>query len=195
MGRWDPNTESWVQDDVTSVAVDGGDPNSGYSHEPIPNGGRINMGAYGNTSQASRTECYPNDLPDYSEWVAFRRPVSWCYVSQCYGDADGKLHAGPKTGGYYHVGGPDLTILVECWKKKYINDDEPTALNYLDADFDHNQHGGPKNYGFHRVGGPDLTILATNWKKKCIDTGSGDPNCSLEDCGGNLGEKFTDKGI
>jgi len=35
-----------------SPCVDKGDPNSDYSKEPEPNGGRINMGAYGGTAEA-----------------------------------------------------------------------------------------------------------------------------------------------
>jgi hypothetical protein len=54
-GRWDPVSESWVQDDVTSPCIDAGDPNSPIGHEPFPNGGRINMGAYGGTPQASKS--------------------------------------------------------------------------------------------------------------------------------------------
>ncbi len=36
-----------------SPCIDAGDPFSDYAHEPQPNGGRINMGAYGNTGEAS----------------------------------------------------------------------------------------------------------------------------------------------
>ena len=36
-----------------SPAIDAGDPASPYSNEPAPNGGRINMGAYGNTTSAA----------------------------------------------------------------------------------------------------------------------------------------------
>jgi hypothetical protein len=53
IGRWDPNTQSWVKDDVTSPCIDAGDPNSDWSGETWPHGGRINMGAYGGTRQAS----------------------------------------------------------------------------------------------------------------------------------------------
>jgi hypothetical protein len=49
------NVSGWVSDSVTSPCIDAGDPNSDYSQEPIPNGGRINMGAYGNTGQASKS--------------------------------------------------------------------------------------------------------------------------------------------
>ncbi|MFC1544815.1 right-handed parallel beta-helix repeat-containing protein [Gemmatimonadota bacterium] len=38
-----------------SPAIDAGDPESDFSKEPHPNGGRINLGAYGNTSQATKT--------------------------------------------------------------------------------------------------------------------------------------------
>ncbi|NQT18596.1 MAG: M6 family metalloprotease domain-containing protein [Planctomycetes bacterium] len=54
-GRWNPATETWVTDTVTSPCIDAGDPGSDYSNEPEPNGGRINMGAYGNTAQASKS--------------------------------------------------------------------------------------------------------------------------------------------
>jgi hypothetical protein len=54
-GRWDPNSQSWVQDEVTSPCIDAGDPNSPIGHEPFPNGGRINIGAYGGTAEASKS--------------------------------------------------------------------------------------------------------------------------------------------
>ena len=54
-GRWNPNTNNWVQDDVTSPCIDAGDPNSPIGLEPFPNGGYINMGAYGGTSEASKS--------------------------------------------------------------------------------------------------------------------------------------------
>jgi hypothetical protein len=54
-GRWDPNSEGWVVDDVTSPCIDAGDPNNHVGHEPLPNGGRINMGAYGGTVEASKS--------------------------------------------------------------------------------------------------------------------------------------------
>jgi hypothetical protein len=50
-GRWDGTT--FVYDDVTSPCIDAGDPNYDYSNEPMNNGGRINIGRYGNTPEAS----------------------------------------------------------------------------------------------------------------------------------------------
>jgi len=52
-GRWDASIEDWVQDQFTSPCIDTGDPNSDYAREPWPHGGRVNMGAYGGTRQAS----------------------------------------------------------------------------------------------------------------------------------------------
>ncbi len=38
-----------------SPAIDAGDPDSAYANEPDPNGERVNLGAYGNTAEASCT--------------------------------------------------------------------------------------------------------------------------------------------
>ena len=45
----------WVLDEVTSPCLDAGDPNSPVADEPQPNGGRINMGVYGGTGEASKS--------------------------------------------------------------------------------------------------------------------------------------------
>ncbi|MBI9019465.1 MAG: hypothetical protein JEZ07_19625 [Phycisphaerae bacterium] len=55
-GRLDGFTGELEFDDVTSPCIDGGYPNAEYSKEPIPNGNRVNMGCYGNTAHASRSE-------------------------------------------------------------------------------------------------------------------------------------------
>ena len=52
-GRWDPNRQTWVSDVVTSPCIDAGNPDSDWTAELLPNGERINMGAYGGTPQAS----------------------------------------------------------------------------------------------------------------------------------------------
>lgn len=54
-GRWDPVAESWVLDEVTSPCIDAGDPNAPVGEEPFPNGGIVNLGAYGGTSEASKS--------------------------------------------------------------------------------------------------------------------------------------------
>ncbi len=54
-GRWNPGIRSWVVDDVTSPCIDAGDPNSPLGAEPAPSGGRIDMGVYGGTAEASKS--------------------------------------------------------------------------------------------------------------------------------------------
>ncbi len=52
-GRWDG--KKWVKDKATSPCIDAGDPKSKWKNESAPNGGRVNIGAYGNTSEASKS--------------------------------------------------------------------------------------------------------------------------------------------
>jgi hypothetical protein len=52
-GRW--LNGGWTYDLTNSPCIDAGDPTSSFALEPEPNGGRINMGAYGNTEEASRS--------------------------------------------------------------------------------------------------------------------------------------------
>lgn len=54
-GRWNPSKADWVTDDVSSPCIDAGDPASALAFEPCPNGGVINLGAYGGTGQASKS--------------------------------------------------------------------------------------------------------------------------------------------
>ena len=54
-GHWDQETENWVYDEVTSPCIDAGDPNGPRGVEPVPNGGFVNLGAYGGTAEASRS--------------------------------------------------------------------------------------------------------------------------------------------
>jgi len=51
-GRWDGL--QWVQDEQNSPCIDHGDPAADYSNEPSPNGNRVNIGVFGNTSEASK---------------------------------------------------------------------------------------------------------------------------------------------
>ena len=54
-GHWDPYDQIWVTDDVTSPCIDAGDPQGPLGYESFPNGGRVNMGAYGGTERASKS--------------------------------------------------------------------------------------------------------------------------------------------
>lgn len=55
VGRWEPISQSWILDDVTSPCIDAGNPNTPLGSEPLNNGGVINMGAYGGTVEASKS--------------------------------------------------------------------------------------------------------------------------------------------
>jgi len=54
-GRWDPAAGTWLQDGATSPCIDAGDPMSPIGREPFPNGGFVNLGAYGGTAEASKS--------------------------------------------------------------------------------------------------------------------------------------------
>jgi hypothetical protein len=54
-GHWDRSGGTWVHDEVTSACIDAGDPNTPIGSEPFPNGGVVNLGAYGGTSEASKS--------------------------------------------------------------------------------------------------------------------------------------------
>ncbi|MHC4166589.1 MAG: C10 family peptidase [Planctomycetota bacterium] len=54
-GRWHSDTQSWIRDETTSPCIDAGDATMALGAEPAPNGGVINMGAYGGTVRASKS--------------------------------------------------------------------------------------------------------------------------------------------
>ena len=54
-GRWEPDDGRRTTDEVTSPCIDAGDPASPIGDEPFPNGGIVNMGAYGGTPEASKS--------------------------------------------------------------------------------------------------------------------------------------------
>jgi hypothetical protein len=73
-GRWDPNSQSWVKDSVTSPCIDAGNPNSDWTAELWPHGKRINMGAYGGTPEASMSLSNIGNVADlnHDEKVDFK---------------------------------------------------------------------------------------------------------------------------
>ena len=74
IGRW--NGSAWVKDNVTSPCIDEGDPEDDYSKEPEPNGDRINIGAYGNTKEASKSPESIVEAPA-NKWTSFRMHPSY----------------------------------------------------------------------------------------------------------------------
>jgi len=62
----------WLPDPLHSPCIDAGDPGSPFDLEPAPNGGRVNMGFEGNTSEASMSSVTWASLPPTE------RPEEFC---------------------------------------------------------------------------------------------------------------------
>jgi hypothetical protein len=92
-GRWDPNSKSWITDEVTSPCIDRGDPNNTVCDEPMPNGDIINMGAYGGTTEASMSIGTFPPLPPIAHWALDEVDGTIAYDSA--GTYDGTLVGDP----------------------------------------------------------------------------------------------------
>jgi len=55
-GRWEPPGRTWVKDNVSSPGIDAGNPMTPFEQEPVPNGSRVNMGVYGGTAEAGKSD-------------------------------------------------------------------------------------------------------------------------------------------
>lgn len=93
-GRWDPMVSGWIADGLTSPCVDTGDPLSAWADEPKPNGGRINMGAFGGTDQASLSL---HLIPIVAHWT-FDESLG-ATASDSVGDNHGAVYGGAWTDG------------------------------------------------------------------------------------------------
>jgi hypothetical protein len=82
--------DGWISDSSTSSCVDAGDPNSSWMAEPWPNGKRINMGAYGGTSQASKNGLKADfDVDGYVDFKDFSYlATNWGTQQSCIEDLD-----------------------------------------------------------------------------------------------------------
>jgi len=77
-GRFDPIL-GWTTDTTTSPLIDAGDPTADFSNETAPNGGRINIGIFGNTVEASRIDfarLYAANLTQ-GGWVRGTATLHW----------------------------------------------------------------------------------------------------------------------
>jgi predicted outer membrane repeat protein len=93
-GRFDPNSQSWIIDDVTSPCIDAGDIMAPIGYEQHPNGNIINIGAFGGTIEASKSlyedinsslnqAIYPEPL-DNAVNVVLDTILSWLSDSNSY---------------------------------------------------------------------------------------------------------------
>ena len=111
-GRWDPNTSQWETDAFTSACIDGGHPGMNWGQELWPHGIRINMGAYGGTTQASmslsntgiRADLNGDFYVNFDDFAIFAQ--KW-FVTQPLLAADFDRDGG--------IDGNDLEILAEYW--------------------------------------------------------------------------------
>jgi beta propeller repeat protein len=83
-----------------SPAIDAGHPLTDWTNEPWPNGGRVNMGAYGNTSEATRS---PADFDDLAllcdHWLQY----------------EPSLDIAPEPSGDGVINFLDFAFLADCW--------------------------------------------------------------------------------
>ena len=88
-GRWDANSESWVQDNITSPCIDAGNPGCPVGDEPEPNGNRRNIGAYGGTAKASKSPANWRSVADSTnDWIVDSNDLKifsdyWLETGQC----------------------------------------------------------------------------------------------------------------
>lgn len=82
-GRWLPTggtNGTWQADGMHSPCIDVGDPGTPFNAELTPNGARVNLGAYGNTAQASKSASERMLLamaPDFGQVVGKTQSVFW----------------------------------------------------------------------------------------------------------------------
>ncbi len=76
-GRWNKASSSWTLDAQTSPCIDTADITTDWSMEPWPNGKRANIGAYGNTMQASmngnKADFDINGIVDMQDFSVFSK--------------------------------------------------------------------------------------------------------------------------
>ena len=151
-GHYDPNSKTWIIDDMNSVCIDTGAPYSLVADEPLPNGGRINMGAYGGTPQASMSP--GNPLAAYWPLDEFDGNIAHDYTGN--NDAyvsgphwiDGKFNSALQFDGFY--------TFMNCGESRTLSTAQMTISFWLEPT-DANQ----TSYIFSR-GSTDLAIIDYN---------------------------------
>jgi len=117
-GRWNPNSQSWVYDDVTSRCIDAGNPGMSIGVEyPDPENIRINLGAYGGTAEASRSPSNWSIIPDINN-DGVVEITDYSIVSGYFGQTGENLPGDFNHDGIVDV--IDLAYLAANWLKTTI---------------------------------------------------------------------------
>jgi len=159
IGRWDGS--SWVNDNISSPCIDAGDPLSGYSNEPKPNGKRTNMGPDGNTIYASKSESnLSDDIIDSSG------NDSNGSDSNGSDSNSGSSHSGGSSGG---GGSPELQSNVEV---KELSQAFITSGNPVKFDFPMNATPVVNvSFDAKKTAGKTTTIVETLKNKSTLVSG------------------------
>jgi len=122
--RWNTSTQTWVQDAVTSPAIGAGDPASDNSLSPW--GGYIEIGAYGNTAEASDG----NAIYSISGYVNDSTSTLLSTVSITYGI---KSNTTDSNGYYYISNMSNGTYNFSYTKAGYITNYKEITIDGADA--------------------------------------------------------------
>jgi hypothetical protein len=127
-GRW-VEGEGWTNDVATSMLIDAGDPASAFDNETDPDGGRVNIGLYGNTDQASRSPSTPRFTAITANDGSRFDGENYLYWAT-YGDATGdtvRLEYSSDGGQSYSV----IVTNVAAADQEYLWDSLPFASSAL----------------------------------------------------------------
>lgn len=127
-----PGGGSFVADADLSFCIDAGDPASAYAQEPVPNGGRIDLGAFGNTSDASGSPASRFSLlvepQPGAKWFG-TRTVTWLTRGPWASGDQVKLEYSADGGAHWSsiVGSVDYSLGRYDWNTTGL----PAGANYL----------------------------------------------------------------
>jgi len=118
-GRWDPQSNVWRVDTVTSPCIDAGCPGSPLGNETrSPRNKRINLGAYGGTAQASKTPSNWSLLPDLTnDGIVDQRDFAFQARDNC-NPAGGEKPGDLNRNGAVDMG--DVAALLAAWLQTTI---------------------------------------------------------------------------
>lgn len=110
--------------------------------------------------------------PDNAAWLEVGSPECWCYLLQCFGDADNVNDGALNVNKQKWVIQADLDILVAGWQKKRTEAATLPFAEYICASFDRNNDGALNLNKRKWVTQPSLDILVANWQKKLTEMAS-----------------------